>query len=174
VSNLRRMARIDRAEFQRPILQLERDVVATAHLRVLLAAAEANVAVHHQELQDVNNDVSTRWPWVWRYMKYVRLTSLAVILSACGGNPVAPLPQCAYDHTGDLVLVNLSDAGTPRDVYVDGHLVTTIPYGGQIVVAAAAGVVHTVEWVSTITGGTRDVTRVLVDECTPTTLTNHF
>ena len=110
----------------------------------------------------------------WRYSKYAHLVLLAVVLSGCGGNPVAPVPQCAYDHTGDLVLVNLSDAGTPRDVYVDGHFVTTIPYGGQIVVAAAAGVVHTVEWVSTISGDTRDVTRVLVDECTPTTLTNHF
>jgi hypothetical protein len=75
---------------------------------------------------------------------------------------------------GDLVLVDLSDAGTPRDVYVDGHFVTTVPYSGQIVVAAAAGVVHTVEWVSTISGHTRDVTKVVVDECTPTTLTNHF
>jgi hypothetical protein len=108
------------------------------------------------------------------YLKYAQLALLAVILSGCGGSPVAPVPQCAYDHTGDLVLVNLSDAGMPRDLYVDGHIVTTSPYGGQIVVAAAAGVVHTVEWVSTITGGTRDVTRVLVDECTPTTLTNHF
>ena len=72
------------------------------------------------------------------------------------------------------MLVNLADAGTPRDVYVDGHIVATVPYGAQIVVTADAGVVHSVEWVSTITGGTRDLTRVVVDECRPTTLTNHF
>jgi len=106
-------------------------------------------------------------------MKYAVLAWLAVVLTACSG-PVAPTPQCAYDHTGDLVLVNLADTGNPRDVYVDGHFVTTVPYNGRIVVAAAAGVVHTVEWVSTISGATLDTTRVLVDECTPTTLTNHF
>jgi hypothetical protein len=108
-------------------------------------------------------------------LKYSALVSLlTVVLSACGGNPVEPIPQCEYDRTGDLVLINLADSGAPRDVYVDGHIVTTIPYGGQIVVAVAAGVVHTVEWVSAISGGTRDVTRVVVDECRPTTLTNHF
>jgi hypothetical protein len=107
-------------------------------------------------------------------MKHAVLAWLAVVLTACS-SPVAPVtPQCAYDHTGDLVLVNLADTGNPRDVYVDGHFVTTVPYNGQIVVAAAAGVVHTVEWVSTISGATLDATRVLVDECTPTTLTNHF
>jgi hypothetical protein len=111
------------------------------------------------------------WPL---YRKFAPLALLTLTLAACGGNPVGPGPQCAYDRTGDLVLVNLSDAGTSRDVYVDGRFVTTIPYGGQIVIAADAGVVHTVEWVSTVTGGTRDVTRVVVDECTPTTLTNHF
>jgi len=109
-------------------------------------------------------------------LKCAHLVVLGVVLSACGNSPVAPapVPECAYNHTGDLVLVNLSDSGAPRDVYVDGHIVTTLPYGNQAVVTADAGVVHTVEWVSTITGGTRDVTRVLVDECTTTTLTNHF
>src|SRR6267154_5722240 len=108
------------------------------------------------------------------YLKYAGVVLLAGLLSACGGSPVGPTRQCAYDRTGDLVLVNLADSGAPRDVYVDGHIVTTIPYGGQIVVAVAAGVVHTVEWVSAISGGTRDVTRVVVDECRPTTLTNRF
>ena len=107
----------------------------------------------------------------------VRLISavlLSVALSACGGSPVEPVPACEAEQTGDIVLVNLSDSGAPRDVYVDGHIVTTLPFGAQAVVTAAAGVVHTVEWVSTITGGTRDVTRVAVDVCTTTTLNNHF
>lgn len=99
---------------------------------------------------------------------------LSVALSACGGTPVQPIPQCEYDQTGDIVLANFSDSGAPRDVYVDGHIVTTLPFGSQTVVEVAAGVVHTVEWVSTITGGTRDVTRVAVDVCTTTTLNNHF
>ena len=110
----------------------------------------------------------------WRCaLSYVHLVLLGVMmLSACGGNPIGP--ECTYDNTGDLVLVNLSDSGAPRDVYVDDHLVTTLPYGSQAVVTADAGVVHTVEWVSTISGGTRDVTRVFVDECMTTTLNNHF
>ena len=110
----------------------------------------------------------------WSALKYALVVLLAVTLSACGGSPVAPIPPCAFDRTGDLVLVNLAETLTPRDVYVDGHIVTTVAYGSQIVVTAAAGVVHTVEWISTITGATVDVTRVLVDECTTTTLTNHF
>ena len=98
-----------------------------------------------------------------------------MLICGCGGNPVGPaIPECALDHTGDLVLVNLSDNLAPRDAYVDGHIVTTIPSGGHTIVTAAAGVVHDVEWVSTITGASLDVTRVLVDECTTTTLTNHF
>jgi hypothetical protein len=107
-------------------------------------------------------------------LRYARVVLLAVTLSACSGDPVAPTAPCAYDHTGDLVLVNLAETLTPRDVYVDGRIVTTVAYGTQIVVTEAAGAVHTVEWVSTITGATVDVTRVLVDECTTTTLTNHF
>jgi hypothetical protein len=111
--------------------------------------------------------------------RMIRVTVLAAALTAmlvsgCGGSPAAPIPECALDHTGDLDLVNLSDNLAPRDVYVDGHIVTTVPSGGHIIVSAAAGVVHTIEWVSTITGASLDVTRVLVDECTTSTLTNHF
>jgi hypothetical protein len=106
-------------------------------------------------------------------IRFAFVALLALTLSACG-NPVAPIAACEYDQTGDLVLVNLSDSGAPRDVYVDGHIVTTLPYGAQTVVTASAPVVHTVEWVSTITGGTRDVTRVAVDVCSTTTLNNHF
>lgn len=100
---------------------------------------------------------------------------MGVVISACGhSNPIAPVLECEVDHTGDLDLINLSDNLAPRDVYVDGHIVTTIPSGGHVIVAAAAGRVHTVEWVSTLSGATVDVTRVGVDECTTTTLTNHF
>lgn len=105
----------------------------------------------------------------------VAIVVFALPFAACGGNPVAPvIPACELDHTGDLDLVNLSDNFAPRDVYVDGHIVTTVPSGGHITVTAAAGVVHTVEWVSTITGLTLDTTRVAVDECSVTTLNNHF
>jgi hypothetical protein len=109
-------------------------------------------------------------PATWS--KYVLLLGLVVTLSACHGNPAGP--ECAFEDTGDLVLVNLSDSGAPRDLYVDGRFVTTLPYGNQAVVTADAGVIHTVEWVSTISGNTRDVTRVAVDQCTTTTLNNHF
>ena len=105
----------------------------------------------------------------------VTIAFLAVALSACGGSPIAPGREaCELDHTGDLDLVNLSDNLAPRDVFVDGHIVTTVSSGGHIIVAAAAGAVHTVEWVSTISGAVLDTTRVAVDECTTTTLTNHF
>ena len=98
---------------------------------------------------------------------------LAVTICACG--PAEPvILECELDHTGDLDLVNLSDNLAPRDVYVDGRIVTTIPSGGHVIVTAAAGVVHTVDWVSTISGATLDTTRVAVDECTTTTLNNHF
>jgi hypothetical protein len=106
--------------------------------------------------------------------KLICLGLIGIIFSACGGSPVAPGPECAFNRTGDLNLVNLSDNFAPRDVYVDGHIVTTVSSGGHIIVTAAAGIVHTVEWVSTITGASLDVTRVVVDECTTTTLTNHF
>ena len=109
-----------------------------------------------------------------RFVSLISAVLLSAALSACGGSPVEPLPRCEYDQTGDIVLVNLSDSGAPRDVYVDGHIVTTLPYGAQTVITASARVVHTVEWVSTITGGTRDVTRVALDVCTTTTLNNHF
>ncbi len=105
--------------------------------------------------------------------RVILLVLLGVTLCACGGNPVA-VPACELDHTGDIDLVNLSDNFAPRDVYVDGHIVTTVPSGGHTIVSADAGVVHTVEWVSTASGASLDVTRVLVDECTTTTLTNHF
>ena len=105
----------------------------------------------------------------------VTIACIAVALSSCGGSPVAPvIAECELNHTGDLDLVNLSDNLAPRDVYVDGHIVTTVPSGGHIAVAAAAGLVHTVEWVSTLTGATVDSTRVAVDVCSVTTLNNHF
>jgi hypothetical protein len=106
--------------------------------------------------------------------RLICIGAIGIMLSACGSSPVAPAPECALNHTGDLDLVNFSDNLAPRDAYVDGHFVTTVPSGGHIIVTAAAGAIHTVEWVSTISGATLDVTRVLVDECTTTTLTNHF
>ena len=43
----------DRIELQRLILQIERDVVAQANLRTLLAAADATVVGHRHELRTV-------------------------------------------------------------------------------------------------------------------------
>lgn len=109
-----------------------------------------------------------------RSLELIGIALLGVLLTVCGRNPVAPLADCEINHTGDLDLVNLSDNLAPRDVYVDGDLVATVPSGSHVIVTAAAGAVHAVEWVSTISGATVDVTRVLVDQCATTTLTNHF
>ena len=43
----------DRAEFTRLILQIERDLLARAQLRVLLTAADTTVAGHRQELRNL-------------------------------------------------------------------------------------------------------------------------
>jgi biotin operon repressor len=43
----------DRAEFNRLILQIERDLVSQAHLRTLLGHASTTVAYHLQELRTV-------------------------------------------------------------------------------------------------------------------------
>jgi hypothetical protein len=47
------MARTNRSEFKRLILQIERDIVAATHLRTLLAAASTTVAGHRQELRAI-------------------------------------------------------------------------------------------------------------------------
>ena len=100
---------------------------------------------------------------------------LLLAASACGGGPSAPsIPDCAYYHTGTLVFINLAETGTPRDVYIDGHFVTVVPYGNHTQAAVDAGVIHTVDWVSTLGGGTVDSIRLVVDECSGATLTNHF
>lgn len=126
----------------------------------------------YQTAQEVQNPISSA---MRAATAAVTIALFAVMLPACGGSPVGPVvAECELNHTGDLDLVNLSDNFAPRDVYVDGHLVTTVPSGGHIIVTAAAGVVHTVEWVSTITGVTLDTTRVAIDECSTTTLNNHF
>jgi hypothetical protein len=109
-------------------------------------------------------------------LKYGCVVLLAMAASACGGDyPTGPsVPDCQYYDTGALVLVNLAETLTPRDVYVDGHFVAVVPYGNRIVVNAAAGVTHTVEWVSTLGGGIVDSTRVIIDACSTTTITNPF
>jgi hypothetical protein len=47
------MAITDRTDFQRLILQIERDLVSQAHLRTLLTDAETSAADHVQELRIV-------------------------------------------------------------------------------------------------------------------------
>lgn len=105
-----------------------------------------------------------------RILRNLSAVFLAGLLSGCR-SPLAPIGEC---QTGELDLVNLSDNLAPRDVYVDNLFVATLPSGANVVVTQTAGLVHSVEWVSTISGNTLDVTRVLVDGCTTTTLTNHF
>ena len=43
----------DRADFRRLILQIERGLLAQAHLRVLLTAADATVADRKRELRNL-------------------------------------------------------------------------------------------------------------------------
>lgn len=43
----------DRAEFERLMLQIERDLMAQAHLRLLLTAADSSVTNHLEQLQAV-------------------------------------------------------------------------------------------------------------------------
>ena len=106
---------------------------------------------------------------------YGCIVLLAIAASACGGSPSAPSrPDCDYYDTGSLVLINLAETLTPRDAYVDGRFVAVVPYGNQIVVDAAARVVHSVEWVSTLGGGTVDLRRLSVETCSTVTLTNYF
>ena len=100
---------------------------------------------------------------------------LAILASGCR-NHFGPsdLLDCEYYDTGELVLTNLSDRLTPRDAYLDGRFVGVVPYGGQIVLTVDAGVVHFVEWVSTLGGGTVDSLRVSVHQCETYRITNYF
>ena len=105
---------------------------------------------------------------------------LVVVASACGGYPneptyVPPRADCEYYDTGTLLLLNLAETLTPRDAYVDGHFVGVVPYGNQIAVTVnAGGVIHTVEWVSTLSGRTVDSLRLVVRQCSTVTVTNDF
>lgn len=47
------MSNTDRAVFNRLILQIERDLLAQTHLRILLAAADTTIAGDRQELRTV-------------------------------------------------------------------------------------------------------------------------
>jgi hypothetical protein len=107
--------------------------------------------------------------------RYGLIVVLVVATSACSGSPTSPsVPDCQYYDTGTLVLVNLAETLTPRDVYVDGRFVAVVPYGNQVVVNPAAGLIHTVEWVSTLGGGTVDFARVSIDTCLTSRITNYF
>ena len=107
--------------------------------------------------------------------KYLCVVLLAITASACGNSVTGPsVPDCQYYGTGTLILVNVAETGTPRDVYVDDRFISVVSYGNRIVVDVAFGVIHTIEWVSTLGGGTVDRTRLVVDVCSTTTLTNRF
>jgi hypothetical protein len=54
------MSSSDREEFERLILQIERDLVATARLRVLLADAEETSKLHKRELRRIGARKKTR------------------------------------------------------------------------------------------------------------------
>ena len=100
-----------------------------------------------------------------------------LVASACGRGPNAPtypLADCEYYDTGTLVLLNLGETLTPRDAYVDGRFIGVIPYGNQIALTVDAGVVHTIEWVSTLSGRTVNSIRLAVRQCSTSTLTNYF
>ena len=100
-----------------------------------------------------------------------------LVASACGRGPTAPtypLADCEYYDTGTLVLLNLGETLTPRDAYVDGRFIGVIPYGNQIALTVDAGVVHTIEWVSTLSGVTVNSIRLAVRQCSTSTVTNYF
>jgi hypothetical protein len=93
-------------------------------------------------------------------------------LSGCGRSVVEPSgPDCQFNDTGALVFLNQADRMTPRDVYIDGHFSGTLAYGEQMTIDVAAGVVHTIDWVSTLGGGTVNSTRLLVETCTSNPVT---
>ncbi len=48
----------DHTEFERLVLQIERDLVAQARLRTLLTSADATVAGHRLELKSVKARIS--------------------------------------------------------------------------------------------------------------------
>lgn len=125
-----------------------------------------------------------------------RLLALLVLCSiaACGSDPVAPAPtcqdrtatnfggplpctfppECERNHTGTLVLINRGVTLTPRDAYVDGANVGTIPYGSQITLTVTAGIAHNVVFRSTIGGGVVSTAQPIVNQCSSFTLTNTF
>jgi hypothetical protein len=103
---------------------------------------------------------------------------LAILTSGCA-NPsaptyVQPIADCQYYGTGTLVLVNLAETLNPRDAYVDGRFVGVIAYGNQLALRIDAGVVHIVDWVSSVTGGLVSSSRLAVQPCSTYTLTNDF
>lgn len=109
-------------------------------------------------------------PLIWA----LALALLVPLTSACSSPTGPSVADCEYYHTGTLALVNLSGNGNPRDVYVDGRFLSTVRYQTQITAATDARVLHTVEWVSSITGDTVDSIRVAVDECSTATVTNVY
>jgi hypothetical protein len=52
----------DRAEFERLILRLERDLAAQMHLRVLLTAADTTVAGRRRELRNLKAQMARQSP----------------------------------------------------------------------------------------------------------------
>jgi hypothetical protein len=122
------------------------------------------------------------------------LVLLLILASACGSSDTAPTPTCQdrtarnfsgplpctyppaceVNHTGTLVLVNNAAPLTPRDVYLDGGFIGTLPYGSQFTREVAAGVAHSVKFVSSITGVVVSTAQPIVNQCSTSTLSNTF
>ena len=107
-----------------------------------------------------------------------------IALSACGSSPVAPapvpvpvpipVPACQTNSTATLILANQSVSLTPRDVYLDGVFLGTVPYGSTVTRDVSAGVPHPVVFRSTLTGLAVSNAQPNLIQCSSSTLTNTF
>jgi len=109
-----------------------------------------------------------------------RVLGLAIFstlgIVACGSGPMAadpvPVAACQQRNTGTLVMANNSTNLLPRDVYIDGGSIGTLPYGSQFTRDVTAGVAHPVEFRSTVSGGIVSTASPNIVQCTTLTLTN--
>jgi hypothetical protein len=109
-----------------------------------------------------------------------RILGVAIIstlgIVGCGSNPITadPIPPCQQRNTATLVMVNNSGNLLPRDVYIDGGSIGTLPYGSQFSRDVTAGVAHPVEFRSTVSGAIVSSASPNIVQCTTFTLTNPF
>jgi hypothetical protein len=109
----------------------------------------------------------------------VTLVAVALVSYGCGSSPTAPAPPppapaCQTNNTATLILVNNSDFLIPRDAYLDGAFIGTIPYGNSVTREISAGVAHPVLFRSSINGSLISSAQPNLVRCSSFTLTNTF